>query len=161
METIERHRFDVIVGIAFLSFSSVVGVDLNICDRVISSYYEPVETRRGFNAMESRGVLYRLRLVVELFPESNVRSADDNSKPVQIPDGLKRLRNSLDECLSCDPVKSLFRKAMESHGPDRKPSEVLTRAFNKSLHECLDPKVPESFTLAVDLFCDWKITGWR
>ena len=157
------HReFKVIFGILLLSFTMAMAeVNLNVCDRELDTYYVPVETRRGFNALESRGFLHRLRLVVELFPRNSVLNIKDTSTLSGLGDSLKRIRNSLDKCLSSDPARSLLGKAIGAHGPDKGPSETLTKAFSKSLHECLDKEVPELFVLKVDLFADWKVTGWR
>jgi hypothetical protein len=132
-----------------------------LCDWEVSIYYVPMETRRGFNALESRGFKYRLRLLVELMPKSNVLDATGSTAVSETEGDFKRLRGSLDDCLSIQPTKGLLEKAIRSHGPEMKPTEVLTKAFSKSLQECLDPDVPEAFNLSIDLFCDRKVTGWR
>jgi len=132
-----------------------------ISDRELTSYYVPMETRRGFNAMESRGFKYRLRLVVELLPKRSVLDLTDSATFMEPKVDLRKLRESLNSCLSCQPTKGLLEQAIQTHGPEKKPSEVLTKAFSKSLHECLDGHVPEAFNLSVDLACDRKITGWR
>ena len=132
-----------------------------ICDRELTSCYVPMETRRGFNAMESRGFKYRLRLVVELLPKSSVLNVTDSKTFKEPKVDLRKLREPLNSCLSCQLTKGLLEQAIQAHGPEQKPSEVLTKAFSKSLHECLDGHVPETFILSVDLVCDRKFTDWR
>jgi hypothetical protein len=155
-------RLRVVSAIAvYLSGTAIAEGDMNICDREISSYYVPIETRRGFNAIQSRGFHYRLRLVVELMPESTIVDIDGTAPSTQPKESVKELRSLLNHCLSREPSKSLLEKAVEAHGPDKEPSAVLTKAFNKSLHQCFEEKVPESFRLAVDLFCDWKLKDWH
>ncbi len=132
-----------------------------ICDRELTSYYVPMETRRFFNATESRGYKYRLRLMVELLPKESILNAKDSTTLREPRVDVKKLKELLDSCLSCAPTKGLLERAIQAHGPDEKPSEELTKAFSRSLHECLGQHVPEAFRLSVDLFCDRKLTGWR
>jgi hypothetical protein len=134
--------------------------DWIVCDREVTSYYVPMETRRFFNATESRGFRYRLRLVVELLPKRSILDVTDSTAFTEAKIDFKKLRDSLNNCLSCQPTKSLLDNAIQAHGPEKKPSEVLIEAFSESLHECLEGHVTETFKLSVDLFCDRKATGW-
>lgn len=140
---------------------SLAAGSLNICDREVDSYYRPMETRRGFNRLESRGIRYRLRLVVELLPKSSVVDITASAASPDHKSEVRKLQERLDHCLSCEPVKSLLEKAKQTHSQKRKPTQVLTKAFNKGLSRCLQTEVSKPFSLSVDLFCDWKITDWR
>jgi hypothetical protein len=156
-----KHLF-LFAGIAAVVSINLLSGDLwTLCDRELHSYYVPIETRRGFNAMESRGYVFRLRLVVEMIPESNVLDITGAVSEGEHRVELSALKRSLKECLTRAPSKGLIAKAIEEHGPGREPSEVLKKAFNKGLHQCLDSQVPESFELSLGLFCDRKITDWR
>jgi hypothetical protein len=116
---------------------------------------------RDYPSLLSRGFKYRLRLVVELIPKRSVLDVQDSQAATEPKVDYRKLRGSLNNCLTRRPNKGLLERAIQAHGPEKKPTEALTKAFSKSLHECLDGHVPETFNLSVDLFCDRKATGWH
>jgi hypothetical protein len=86
------------------------GLHLEFGGRVVTSGYVPMEARRGFNAMESRGFRYRIRLVAELLPKRSVLAVMDSAAFTKPKFDFKKLRDSLNSCLSCQPTKALLDK---------------------------------------------------
>ena len=168
-KTIRRALFlPITLLVLFQQGFSFSGDGILICSKEVTSFYEPVEKRNATSikgrsglAEESRGLMHRLRLVVQLFPVTNVIDTGSLTSQHHNEPETKALKDQLDKCLKGKGEKALLDRIKKTFRSRNESLEEDAAELEDRLRSCTRSSVPEEFDASIEFVYDCKVTGWR
>lgn len=164
----QNHVLPIILLGFFQQGFSFSGDGILICRKEVTSFYEPVEKRnttiingRLGLAEESRGLRHRLRLVVQLFPATDVIDIGSLTSQHDNEPETKTLKDQLDKCLKGNGEKALLDSIKEAFRSRNESLEEDAAELEDRLRSCTRSSVPEQFDASIEFVYNCKVTGWR
>ncbi|GAB4109759.1 MAG: hypothetical protein Kow001_10130 [Acidobacteriota bacterium] len=121
----------------------------------------PGVPRADSQVVETRGILHRLVLVVELVPATPSVTLEELGGVETVEAGLKQLRRAVDRCLKQAEVKEELDRSRRGFLQGRLPDPKLREEFEAGLAACLEPVRPPPFRFQAELEHRTAPTGWR
>jgi hypothetical protein len=121
----------------------------------------PGVPREDSQVVETRGILHRLVLVVELAPVTASVPLEEVEGVEAVESGLKELRRAVDRCLKQDEIKADLDVIRRGFLQGRLPDPKLREELERGLAACLEPVRPPPFRFRAELEHRTTPTGWR
>ncbi len=121
----------------------------------------PGVPRPESQVVETRGVLHRLMLVVELVPVSPSVPVEDLRRDEPVGDRLKLLRGAVERCLRQAGASRHLELIRREFLRGRRPGEALRADLERELAGCLEPLRPPPFRFSAELEHRAVPTDWR